>query len=75
MRRLKNNDVNGKLSNKCFDQMQIQMYVCGYQICYFYVADVYFYNTNKVNLILVEFDKEYVRLRSVPPKQLTENIP
>ncbi|CAH2094797.1 unnamed protein product [Euphydryas editha] len=51
---------NGKPSNKCYDQIQIQMYVCGYKKCYFCVADINFENNNKVNIILVEFDEEYV---------------
>lgn len=57
---LKNYIRNGRPSNKFYDQMQIQMYVSGYEKCHFCVADVDFRNNNKVTIILVEFDAEYV---------------
>ncbi|CAG9793231.1 unnamed protein product [Diatraea saccharalis] len=57
---IKNYIQNGKPSSKCYDQMQIQMYVCGYKKCFFCIADINFQSNNKVNIISVDYNEEYV---------------
>ncbi|KAI8439312.1 hypothetical protein MSG28_013143 [Choristoneura fumiferana] len=52
---------NGIITTKYKAQVQLQMYATGIKKCYFCVADSKFEETRKVEIVLENYDSEYVR--------------
>ncbi|XP_047543251.1 uncharacterized protein LOC125075585 [Vanessa atalanta] len=51
---------NGKLSKKCFAQMQMQMFLSGIKNCYFCVANPNFCINKEVEILSIKFDESYI---------------
>ncbi|XP_060808563.1 uncharacterized protein LOC132903725 [Amyelois transitella] len=51
---------NGKPSNKCFAQIQMQMYLSGLRQCYFCVAHPDFSTNKKVEILCITYDNQFM---------------
>ncbi|XP_060802684.1 uncharacterized protein LOC132902276, partial [Amyelois transitella] len=53
---------DNKVTEKCMAQIQIQMFVTNLRYCYFCVADSNFEKSNNVEMLLVNYDENLVKL-------------
>lgn len=53
--------MNGKLTKKCFAQVQIQMFCAKVNLTYFCVASSNFENDKKVSILPVSYNDKYVK--------------